>query len=225
MQWHLVCRYQWCREARMQAHPQKFWCGENPGKIPENRQIRRNLSKICENLGKTPENLGKLTENTAKMASNMLCFLKNWPPMSAESHENFILFRKRSSWEKFAQKVVQNFFGQVWGNSDKNPVTAPKIFLLLHQWFPTGRHSRAALFKLFYLTAHWYILNLAAAHILAKLRWKVKTQSNATQAKKICSIRFCQTIKLSRHTSASSAAHTGFFNISAKIHFQTSSNL
>jgi len=127
LQWHLVCRYQWCREARMQAHPQKFWCGENPGKIPENRQIRRNLSKICENLGKTPENLGKLTENTAKMASNMLCFLKNWPPMSAESHENFILFRKRSSWEKFAQKVVQNFFGQVWGNSDKNPSRPQKF--------------------------------------------------------------------------------------------------
>ena len=40
-----------------------------------------------------------------------------------------------------------------------------------------------------------------------KLRWKVKTQSNATRTKKICSIRFCQNIKLSRHSSASSAAH------------------
>jgi len=48
---------------------------------------------------------------------------------------------------------------------------------------------------------------LAAAHTLPKLRRNVKTKSNATRTKKICNIRFCQNIKLSRHTSASSAAH------------------
>jgi len=36
---------------------------------------------------------------------------------------------------------------------------------------------------------------------------KSKTQSNASRTKKICSIRFGQNIKLSQHTSASSAAH------------------
>jgi len=36
---------------------------------------------------------------------------------------------------------------------------------------------------------------------------QVKTQSNATRTKKNCSIRICQNIKLSRHTSTSSAAH------------------
>jgi len=38
---------------RVQAHPQKFWFVENPGKIPENPN---NLPKY---LGKIPENLGK----------------------------------------------------------------------------------------------------------------------------------------------------------------------
>ena len=74
---------------------------------------------------------------------------------------------------------------------------------------------RAALFKLFYVTAHWYILNLAAAIILPKLRWKVKTQSNATRTTKVCNIRICQNIKLSRHTSV--PWHTVWETLRAKI--------
>jgi len=42
----------------VQAHPQKFWFDENPGKIC------KNLGKMCENLCKIPEHLGKLPENT-----------------------------------------------------------------------------------------------------------------------------------------------------------------
>jgi len=73
-------------------------------------------AEICENLGKTPENLAKLPENTEKMASNVI--RKNCP-QHVQDHIKTFLFQKRSSWEKFAQKVVQNFFGQVWGNSGK----------------------------------------------------------------------------------------------------------
>ena len=87
----------------VQAHPQKFWFGENPGKIP------RTLGKICENLRKIPKNLGKLLENTSKMATNVFSFEKNGGQYGL--HEKI-----------FAQKVVQNFFGQVWGKSDKIPL-------------------------------------------------------------------------------------------------------
>jgi len=49
--------HHWCRRrgkgVHVEAHHQKFWFGENPGKIPEN------LGKIAENLHKTPENISK----------------------------------------------------------------------------------------------------------------------------------------------------------------------
>ena len=49
----LLCSGVGCGGARGAIAPQKFWFGENPGKIHEN------LGNICENLRKIPENLGK----------------------------------------------------------------------------------------------------------------------------------------------------------------------
>jgi len=44
----------------IQAHPQKFWFGENLGKISEYPgKSQGNLGKICENIRKISENLGK----------------------------------------------------------------------------------------------------------------------------------------------------------------------
>jgi len=99
-------------------------------------KIRRNLGKIYENLDKTPENLGKLLENTAKIAPNVLWFEKIGP-QRVQNHMKTIFFQKRSSWEEFAQKVVQNFFGQVWGNSGKNP-SRPQNFACFYSY---GRYD------------------------------------------------------------------------------------
>jgi len=69
------------RVQRVQAHPQKFRFGENPGKIPENPdKISGNLGKICENLCKIPENLGKLPENTSKNGAQP-ALIKKWRPI------------------------------------------------------------------------------------------------------------------------------------------------
>ena len=54
----------------MQAHPQKFWFVDNPGKI---REI---LGKICETVHKIPEILGKLSENTDKNENKRCLFWK-----------------------------------------------------------------------------------------------------------------------------------------------------
>jgi len=42
-------------------------------------------------------------------------------------------------WRKFKGKVAQKRFGQVWGNSGKNPLQTPKFSVILHLWVG---HSR-----------------------------------------------------------------------------------
>ena len=50
----------------MQAYQQKFWFGENPGKIPENTGKPVEILEKSENLCKIRENQGKLPENTSE---------------------------------------------------------------------------------------------------------------------------------------------------------------
>jgi len=89
-------------------------------------KIRRNLGKICENLCKTPENLGKLPEKTAKWRPT--CFvLKKLAANVYRITLKFCSFKNGLHEKIFAQKVVQNFFGTVRGNSGKNP-SHPKKF-------------------------------------------------------------------------------------------------
>ena len=134
----------------VQAHPQKFWFGENPCKIPENPgKIRGNLGKICENLCKIPENLCKVPRNTIKNGAQRALIRKNGAqrPLLRKIGPNVVYFgrngaqlwfdkngaqnhmkiffleviRKTGLHEKiFAQKVAQNFLRQIWGNSGKN---------------------------------------------------------------------------------------------------------
>jgi len=96
---------QWCRrgEEGMQTHPQKFWFGENPVKIPKN--------------------LGKFPEKMAKMVLNVIWFdLKKMAPNVWRITWTFFGGNPKNGLHEkiFAQKVAQTFFGQVWGNSEKN---------------------------------------------------------------------------------------------------------
>jgi len=90
----------------VQAHPQKFWFGENPGKI------HGNLGKISENLqylGKNGAQHDLIWKNGAQRLQNH---------MKTSFFEGHL--ERSSAWEMFAQKVVQKFFGQDWGNPGKN---------------------------------------------------------------------------------------------------------
>jgi len=56
---------------------------------------------------------------------------QKWRPTFAESYEDLFCLKvisKEVLLEKmFAQKVVQRFFGQVWGNPGKNPSDPQKF--------------------------------------------------------------------------------------------------
>ena len=95
----------WCRGCR--RTPKVFIC-----------QICEKLDKIYENVSKIPEILGKLPENTDTNSAQHCLILKNWHP-----HEDLFLrsSQKWSVWEEIlTQRIVQTFFGQVWGNSGKH---------------------------------------------------------------------------------------------------------
>ena len=96
----------------MQPHPQKFWFGENPGKI------KGYPGKICENLRKIPENLGKLPKNTSKNSAQRAVIWED----GAQNHMKTFFWRSskiRSSCN--AQMMAQKIFGQDWENLGKNP--------------------------------------------------------------------------------------------------------
>jgi len=83
----------------VQAHPQKFWFVENPGKILENfGNIPENPNKIPKYLGQIPENLGK---NGAPVLQK-----NKWRPFIWMSHH-----------KNGRQKLHYNFlgkFGKIW---------------------------------------------------------------------------------------------------------------
>jgi len=80
----------------VQGHPQTFWFGENPGKILENP------SKISENFHELPENMSRLPENMSKNGA------QHATPNNMESVFLEVTF-------------FGIIFGQVFGNSGKNP--------------------------------------------------------------------------------------------------------
>ena len=99
----------------VQAHPQKFWFCENPG-------------KICGNMGKVCENLCKITEiwanskNTSKNGAQLV-WLKKWRPTCFEktapkSHEDSFLviwstvFMRKYSYKKWP-KTFSSKFGKI----------------------------------------------------------------------------------------------------------------
>jgi len=117
---------------RVQAHPQKFWFGENPGKISENPgktcgnlgKVCGNLGKVCENLCKIPENMCKVSKNMGKKASDVLWFEKIAAQRASiwnsgvQNRTKTLLFggHPKNTLQKkiFARKVDQNLFGQIW---------------------------------------------------------------------------------------------------------------
>jgi len=110
--WQLSCvlYVQWCRRQRVQAHPQKFWFVENPGKIPENLgNIPENPKKIPKYLGKIPENLGKNGAQRCLTSTNGVPVLQKsskWRPFIWRSHH-----------KNGRQKLHDNFlgkFGKIW---------------------------------------------------------------------------------------------------------------
>jgi len=89
--------------------------GQNSWKSAKSAEIWTKSVKIWANALKI----------RAKMASNVLCFFKNCPPNVCRITWNFFSFQKWSSWENIRTKMVQNFFGQVWGSRAKI-LRAPK---------------------------------------------------------------------------------------------------
>ena len=106
------------QEPGVQAHPQKFWFDDirtKPWKFGRNQG---NLCKFCENLHKIPENLGELPKITTKNGAQHALIWEN----SAQNHMKTFFWRSsklRSSCN--AQKMTNNFFGQIWRKSGKNP--------------------------------------------------------------------------------------------------------
>ena len=105
---HHLCIWQWLQEAEVQAHPQKFWFGENSGKV----------CKICETLPKSPKIWANTLKIRAKMAPNLLWFEKNGAQSGQNDMKTFFLLEvipKWSSWKSvrvFAQNVAQNYFSK-----------------------------------------------------------------------------------------------------------------
>jgi len=104
--------------------PLKFWCGENPGKVPENS-------------GKIRGNLGKLLITRAKMAPNLLWFEKIGAQRVQNHMKTFFSFQKRSSWENTrTKKWLKNFsgkFGEIRAKILRTPkhLPAPTPMLLI----------------------------------------------------------------------------------------------
>ena len=83
----------------VQAHPQKFWFVENPGKI------RENLVNIPENPNKIPKYLGKIPENLGKNGAPVLQKNK-WRPFIWRSHHE----NGRQKLHNFLGKLGQKSF-------------------------------------------------------------------------------------------------------------------
>jgi len=135
---HFVRLYQWCR---------RLGCKRTPKSL-DFVKIRAQFLEIGAKSVKTFAKSLKIWASSpkirAKMAPNLLWFEKKgsqrvliWKKMVPEitrrpfvgGHQKYGLLEKI-----FAQKVAQNFFGQVWRNSGKNIVAPPKICPLLHLW-------------------------------------------------------------------------------------------
>ena len=115
-------RDQWCRRRGCKRTPKSF----------DLSKIRAKSLKIWEESLKNRQNLWKLH---AKMATNVVWLQKMATNICRKINVGLLFWRshqKRSSWslwEKICrQKSHNNFFGQVWGNSGKNPRT-PKNLL------------------------------------------------------------------------------------------------
>ena len=110
----------------VQAHPQKFWFVENPG-------------KIYENLGKVPENLGK---NGAQ-----LCLTSNWwrPTLGGEKQRKAFLevtpkkiCSSWSLWKKICRQMPHNNFSGKFREIRAKILRTPKILFAPSQGHRNG---------------------------------------------------------------------------------------
>ena len=92
----------------VQAHPQKFWFVEKPGKI------RENLGKIYENVRKIPEHLGKLPENTGKNGACRITWRRFFWGVIPKKGLHDLCGRKYSH-----KKFPENFLGKFGENRAK----------------------------------------------------------------------------------------------------------
>jgi len=108
----------------VQAHPQKFWFGENPGKI------RGNLGKICESLREIPENMGK------NNAQHGLIWKKLAPNVRRITWKSFleVVPKKCLNEKNICRKSDQKIFRWSLGKYGQKSFAPLKICLLLHQW-------------------------------------------------------------------------------------------
>ena len=102
----------------MQVHPQRFWFGKNLGKIPEI------WAKSVKTFAKSLKIWANSLKIRAKMAPNVFWFKKNCAQRDSV-WKNGAQYRLHEN--KFTQKVAQKYFGQVWGNSGKNPLHPQKF--------------------------------------------------------------------------------------------------
>ena len=96
--------------------PQKFWFVENPGNIPEN------MRKIWRKSWKSGQNSWKIW---TKMAPNVVLLQKIAPNICRKTHEHHCFGGRTTKGLhdlRGRRKIAQKLFGQVWGNSGKNPL-------------------------------------------------------------------------------------------------------
>jgi len=118
-----------------QAHPQKFWFVENPGKISENvGKNSENFGKIPENPNKIPKYLGTIPENLGKMAPNVV-WLQKWRPRFAEIQGNTIFWGVTP--QKRSAKAARQLFRQVCEILGKNPLHPQEFALHPQEFAPT----------------------------------------------------------------------------------------
>ena len=97
-------------------HPQRFWFGENPWKVPEDPwKIRGNLGKLPDKTGKNGAQRVWFEKNGAKIS---------WRPFIRKTGKNGKIAQTLA---QICAKVAQKVFGQVCGNSDKNPSHPPSL--------------------------------------------------------------------------------------------------
>jgi len=107
----------------VQARPQKFWFGENPGKIPEH------VINIRENLWKPSQNLW-ICANSLKMQANGVQRVLTWKKWVPKSHDlflevipNTVVMRKYS--HKSGPKIVLAGLRKFGKNLLKPPKNLP----------------------------------------------------------------------------------------------------
>ena len=103
-------------------HPQRFWFGENPWKVPEDPwKIRGNLGKLPDKTGKNGAQRVWFEKNGAKIS---------WRPFIRKT---VFMTKSHRHWPKFAQKWPKKFLGK-FAEIRTKILPTPQVCLLLHQW-------------------------------------------------------------------------------------------